>query len=217
MFLCALKGGLSIISLQVTGYGSSGVGDINDEWTIHIVDGGADSLDADGEAGGASEGQYISRIRTTFRLVHHTPGVTRPCALYSDGVRLPKWGHEQVCVHAYVVSCCKQTQYCCLMSHLHPSVLHFYASSSTFLFSWFLCFYQIEVTCNPNLYETCTAWNVESHTNSLLPTGSPARVQPSFLSSLIEVKPLPSHIYIIYLSLSRVQLSFLGSILEVKP
>eukprot|EP00048_Salpingoeca_helianthica_P005115 m.84536 g.84536 ORF g.84536 m.84536 type:complete len:723 (+) comp13478_c0_seq3:214-2382(+) len=111
---------------QVTGYGVNGTGDINDEWTVHVVEG--------------PDATHVHRIVTRFRLLHHTPGLTRPCALAAVGTRLPSWGFEQG-----------------------------------------------EVTCSPDTTGPGTLWNIEEHTNALLPPGQPAAVQPSFWRTVLEL------------------------------
>ena len=55
-----------------------------------------------------------------------------------------------------------------------------------------LKFYQTEIACNPDLTSPTTIWNIESHTNSLLPSGRPAALLPSFWDSLMEV---PTHLW----------------------
>eukprot|EP00051_Salpingoeca_urceolata_P023687 m.407471 g.407471 ORF g.407471 m.407471 type:complete len:560 (+) comp20138_c0_seq1:3375-5054(+) len=64
---------------QVTAYGNDGIGDANDEWTIVVYDG--------------TVGDRIRTLATTFRLIHGFAG--GDCDLHTDGVPLPKWGHEQ--------------------------------------------------------------------------------------------------------------------------
>ncbi|PWA02991.1 hypothetical protein BB558_000852 [Smittium angustum] len=79
---------------EVSGYGGDDFdGDSNDDWIVRIMD---------GDNSVPSSFNQIVSIHSKFRLIHKN----EKCALFSNRVKLPKWGFEQV-----EVVCMKHAKY----------------------------------------------------------------------------------------------------------
>ncbi|CAO3570638.1 unnamed protein product [Mortierella alpina] len=77
-----IKAPVTSAQWEVSGYGNEEVGDINDEWTVEVVD----------EHSSHPKDGVLRSLTTSFRLRHNVLG----CLLTAENVNLPQWGFRQI-------------------------------------------------------------------------------------------------------------------------
>ncbi|KAG0202701.1 Protein O-mannosyltransferase 2 [Mortierella sp. GBA30] len=77
-----IKAPVTTAQWEVSGYGSEEVGDVNDEWTVEVVD----------EQSSHPQNGILRSLTTRFRLRHRMLG----CLLTAENVNLPQWGFRQI-------------------------------------------------------------------------------------------------------------------------
>ncbi|KAG0053551.1 Protein O-mannosyltransferase 2 [Gryganskiella cystojenkinii] len=76
------KAPVTTSEFEVSGYGTEGEGDVNDEWIVEIVE----------EQSSHPKDGTLRSLTTSFRLRHRMVG----CLLTAENVNLPQWGFRQI-------------------------------------------------------------------------------------------------------------------------